>query len=157
MSFAIAAYELSARAGKRRDWKQVRRLRRISCSDMEFRLRVIASPLRADEALAIFAKRRVWRQTNAPVVVKADGLAAGKGVVVATSRALKRSRLWMNWPTLGSAAQRILIEEALVGREVSVLLFSDGKRLSLDASRARSQARRRERHRTEHRRHGLDH
>jgi phosphoribosylamine--glycine ligase len=67
---------------------------------------------------------------DAAVVVKADGLAAGKGVVVASSRYLAEQAV--RDLTGGSivepkAAARILIEEALCGREVSLLLFSDGR------------------------------
>ena len=60
------------------------------------------------------------------VVVKADGLAAGKGVVVAASRAEAEGAV-RSIAALGSAAQTIIIEEALSGREASVLLFSDGQ------------------------------
>jgi phosphoribosylamine--glycine ligase len=62
---------------------------------------------------------------RAPVVVKADGLAAGKGVVVARSRAEAEQAL-QELTELGAAAQRIIIEEVLFGPEASVLLFSDG-------------------------------
>jgi phosphoribosylamine--glycine ligase len=71
---------------------------------------------------------------DAPVVVKADGLAAGKGVVVARSRAeaLKAVEELMSGATVGvEAAQRIVIEEALSGREASLLLFSDGRDYAL--------------------------
>jgi len=61
-----------------------------------------------------------------PVVVKADGLAAGKGVVVARSRAEAEQAI-RELKNLGAAAQRIVIEEALFGREASILLFSDGR------------------------------
>jgi phosphoribosylamine--glycine ligase len=58
--------------------------------------------------------------------VKGDGLAAGKGVVVATSRAEAENAVCAI-ATLGPAAQTIILEEALFGREASVLLFSDGQ------------------------------
>jgi len=66
---------------------------------------------------------------NAGVVVKADGLAAGKGVFVASNRgeafaALKELKSGV---VGAKAARKILIEERLAGPEVSVLLFSDGK------------------------------
>jgi phosphoribosylamine--glycine ligase len=64
------------------------------------------------------------------VVIKADGLAAGKGVIVAPSRAAaERAVDELTSGTLLSldAVGQILIEEALTGREVSVLLFSDGR------------------------------
>ncbi len=63
---------------------------------------------------------------SSPIVVKADGLAAGKGVVVARSRDEAEKAL-ADLVALGSAAERILIEEVLTGPEASVLLFSDGK------------------------------
>jgi phosphoribosylamine--glycine ligase len=64
-----------------------------------------------------------------PVVIKADGLAAGKGVIVAPSRvAAEHAVEELTSGTLVAldAVDQILIEEALTGREVSVLLFSDG-------------------------------
>lgn len=71
---------------------------------------------------------------DSPVVVKADGLAAGKGVVVARSHGEAEAAIH----DLASgalvdlkAAQQIVIEEALQGREVSVLLFADGKNYAL--------------------------
>jgi phosphoribosylamine--glycine ligase len=64
-----------------------------------------------------------------PVVLKADGLAAGKGVFVAANRADAVSALnELKRGVVGvEAAKHIIIEEALEGREVSLLLFSDGK------------------------------
>jgi phosphoribosylamine---glycine ligase len=66
---------------------------------------------------------------EASVVIKADGLAAGKGVFVAANRADAVNALneLKNGVVGAEAAQRIIIEEALRGREVSLLLFSDGK------------------------------
>lgn len=79
----------------------------------------------ADEAIAILKSGEFGNEAS-PVVVKADGLAAGKGVVVARSRAEAEQAL-TELGALGSAAQRIIIEEALLGREASLLLFTDGK------------------------------
>jgi phosphoribosylamine--glycine ligase len=64
-----------------------------------------------------------------PLVIKADGLAAGKGVVVATSReqALESLSDFMERKTLGAASDKVIIEECLNGREVSLLAFTDGK------------------------------
>lgn len=84
--------------------------------------RVAAS---ADEAIKILRSGELGNE-DSPVVVKADGLAAGKGVVVARSRD-EAERALADLAKLGSAADRIIIEEALTGREASVLLFSDGK------------------------------
>lgn len=68
------------------------------------------------------------------VVIKADGLAAGKGVVVAADRGAARQAIddLMVHHTAGKeAAQRVLIEEALNGKEASVLLFADGRDYAL--------------------------
>ncbi|MGH2543697.1 MAG: phosphoribosylamine--glycine ligase, partial [Ardenticatenaceae bacterium] len=67
-----------------------------------------------------------------PIVVKADGLAAGKGVVVAQTReeALEALRQQMEEKTLGHAGDRVLIEEYLEGQEVSAFAFVDGERIS---------------------------
>ncbi|MFY9621549.1 MAG: phosphoribosylamine--glycine ligase [Pyrinomonadaceae bacterium] len=86
------------------------------------RYRVAAS---VNEAIEILRSGELGDESS-PVVVKADGLAAGKGVVVARSRDEAEKAL-TNLVALGSAAERILIEEALTGPEASVLLFSDGK------------------------------
>lgn len=63
------------------------------------------------------------------VVIKADGLAAGKGVVVAASHAEAEQAiedLMVHHSAGQEAAQQVVIEEALSGREASVLLFADG-------------------------------
>jgi phosphoribosylamine--glycine ligase len=67
-----------------------------------------------------------------PVVVKADGLAAGKGVVVAQDRAQAISACTDMESMVGSAAaQKIVLEECLTGREVSLLAFVDGEHFAL--------------------------
>jgi phosphoribosylamine--glycine ligase len=67
-----------------------------------------------------------------PVVVKADGLAAGKGVVVARNRKEAEQAVKEMAGLVGTeAASRILLEETLLGREVSLLLFADGKDFAL--------------------------
>ena len=71
---------------------------------------------------------------ESPVVIKADGLAAGKGVVVASDRAEAERAvedLMVHHSAGKEAAQRVVIEEALVGREASVLLFADGRDYAL--------------------------
>ena len=64
-----------------------------------------------------------------PVVVKADGLAAGKGVIIAEDEAQARRAIedLLVGRKLGEAGARIVIEECLAGRELSYLVFSDGK------------------------------
>jgi phosphoribosylamine--glycine ligase len=65
-----------------------------------------------------------------PLVVKADGLAAGKGVIVATdaAEAIAGVDLIMRKRAFGDAGARVLIEECLVGQEVSYHVVSDGDR-----------------------------
>ena len=67
-----------------------------------------------------------------PVVVKADGLAAGKGVVVADSHdeAVDALHASLEARVFGAAGEVVLIEECLVGREVSVFAFVDGAHVS---------------------------
>ena len=79
-----------------------------------------------------------------PVVVKADGLALGKGVIIALSReeAQAAVREIMEDKKFGASGSRIVIEEFLTGPEVSVLSFADGKTVapmisSMDHKRAR--------------------
>ena len=65
---------------------------------------------------------------EAPVVLKADGLAAGKGVVIAQSMDEARATVkqFMAGELVGAAGQRLVIEEFLVGEEVSFIALSDG-------------------------------
>jgi phosphoribosylamine--glycine ligase len=64
-----------------------------------------------------------------PVVVKAEGLAAGKGVIIADDEAQARRAIedLLISRKLGEAGARLVIEECLAGRELSYLVFSDGK------------------------------
>lgn len=66
-----------------------------------------------------------------PVVIKADGLAAGKGVFVCTSRdeALHWTRLLLVEHMLGTAGHKLLVEDYLPGKELSVLAITDGHKL----------------------------
>lgn len=67
-----------------------------------------------------------------PIVIKADGLAAGKGVTVAQTRDQAKSALHeaMIERQFGDAGDRVLIEECMEGREVSVFAFVDGAYIS---------------------------
>ena len=69
-------------------------------------------------------------QLGWPVVVKADGLAAGKGVVVAADRAAAETavRAAMVDAAFGSAGARVLLEECLVGEELSYFVIAAGER-----------------------------
>lgn len=73
------------------------------------------------------------RASDFPLVIKADGLAAGKGVVVAESRekAVDTLEEMMLREKFGSAGKRVVVEEALVGEEVSFLAFCDGHDIAL--------------------------
>ncbi len=66
-----------------------------------------------------------------PAVIKADGLAAGKGVIIAEDRKVAQQaiELMMVEKKFGSAGQRILVEEFLHGREASFFVLSDGSRV----------------------------
>jgi phosphoribosylamine--glycine ligase len=72
------------------------------------------------------------KKQKPPIVLKADGLAEGKGVVIAESvpdaeRALDEM---MQAKKFGAAGNRVVIEEHLVGREMSFFVFTDGKTIS---------------------------
>ena len=78
-----------------------------------------------------------------PTVVKADGLALGKGVVIAMTRdeAIEAVKSMMEDKVFGDSGSRVVIEEFLTGPEVSVLSFTDGKTVvpmisSMDHKRA---------------------
>ena len=69
---------------------------------------------------------------HAPVVVKADGLAAGKGVVIAKSKdeAASVAAEMLSGRMLGEAGLRVVLEEFLEGEELSFLVLSDGERVA---------------------------
>ena len=68
------------------------------------------------------------RKHGAPIVIKADGLAAGKGVVVALTLADAEQALhdMLGAHSLGDASSRVVIEEFLDGEEASYIVVSDG-------------------------------
>jgi len=69
---------------------------------------------------------------HTPVVVKADGLAAGKGVVIAKTKdeAIAVAGEMLSGKMLGQAGARVILEECLQGDELSFLVFSDGERVA---------------------------
>ena len=69
------------------------------------------------------------KQNGAPIVIKADGLALGKGVTVAQTeeQAIDAVRQIMEDKVFGLAGAKVVIEECLVGPEMSVLVFCDGR------------------------------
>jgi phosphoribosylamine--glycine ligase len=84
------------------------------------RYAICSHPSELEQALEMF---------HPPVVVKADGLAAGKGVILCQSRstALEASQGLFAGTLLGERERQIVIEEFLVGEEISLLCLSDGK------------------------------
>ncbi|MBR2696346.1 MAG: phosphoribosylamine--glycine ligase [Parasporobacterium sp.] len=92
----------------------------------------------AEEAL------RYIETSEIPVVVKADGLALGKGVIIAQTREEARDAVKsiMEDKKFGKSGDKIVVEEFLTGPEVSVLSFTDGKKVvpmisSMDHKRAK--------------------
>jgi phosphoribosylamine--glycine ligase len=86
-----------------------------------------------EEALRAIRSGRFGGEKS-PIVVKADGLAAGKGVIVAPSHSEAEhavAELLSGGLVAKESASHILIEEALEGREVSILLFTDGREYAL--------------------------
>lgn len=87
--------------------------------------------------------RDYLRNCAYPMVIKADGLALGKGVIIVESReeAMNAIKLIMDEKVFGESGNRVVIEEFLSGPEVSVLAFTDGKSMvpmisSMDHKRA---------------------
>lgn len=80
----------------------------------------------SDSAEAI---RYVSGLDSLPIVIKADGLALGKGVIIAQSldEAIAAIRAMLEQHKFGKSGSRIIIEEFMTGPEVSVLAFCDGK------------------------------
>jgi len=68
-------------------------------------------------------------ELEAPIVVKADGLCAGKGVIIASSKeeAKKETQRMLSGEAFGEAGKRVIIEEFLDGYELSVFAISDGE------------------------------
>ncbi|MDE7240759.1 phosphoribosylamine--glycine ligase [Desulfovibrio sp.] len=108
------------------------------CARMEgsksFAKEVMAAAGVPTAACAVFtdadAAREHIRKSKVPPVIKADGLAAGKGVVVAktTQEALEAVDAMLEDRAFGAAGARILLEERLDGEEVSLLCLCDGER-----------------------------
>lgn len=100
-------------------------MRKLSISTGEFEVFE-----KADKAMDYVAKKGV------PIVIKVDGLAGGKGVVVATSmpKAMEAIHLDMVKKVFGKAGERIVVEECLHGEEASVIAMTDGASVKLLAS-----------------------
>ena len=93
------------------------------------RARVPTAHARVFEAAGTDEAER-YAESLGPCVVKADGLAAGKGVVVARSGE-EAARAVRELKQLGSSAERLVVEELLLGREASLIALCDGTRYQL--------------------------
>ena len=92
-----------------------------------------AVPTAAAKAFTDYNEARAYVQTcPIPIVIKADGLAAGKGVAIAHTRteALDALRASMRDRRFGDAGECVLVEEYMQGKEVSVFAFVDGAYVS---------------------------
>ncbi|MDH5512623.1 MAG: phosphoribosylamine--glycine ligase, partial [Gammaproteobacteria bacterium] len=71
------------------------------------------------------------RKTGAPIVVKADGLAAGKGVIIAQTveEAVSAARDMLKGNAFGEAGHRVVVEEFLTGEEASFIVMVDGEHI----------------------------
>ncbi|MBV9483957.1 MAG: phosphoribosylamine--glycine ligase [Acidobacteria bacterium] len=76
--------------------------------------------------------RQALPHFHTPIIVKADGLAAGKGVVMANSKdeAVSACAEMLAGKMVGEAGARVVLEECLRGDELSFLVFSDGERVA---------------------------
>ena len=93
-------------------------------------MRKYGIPTAKSETFTEMDKALAYLDTQeAPIVVKADGLALGKGVVVASTIEEAKNAVieMMEGGKFGRSGARVLIEECMVGREVTVLCFCDGK------------------------------
>jgi len=79
----------------------------------------------ADKAIAYI------KEQGAPIVIKADGLAAGKGVILAQTEdeAIEAVKDMLSGNSFGEAGARVVIEEFLVGEEASFICMIDGKNI----------------------------
>lgn len=75
------------------------------------------------------AAKAFIRKTGAPIVVKADGLAAGKGVIIAQTEAeaIEAVQDMLSGNAFGDAGSRVVVEEFLTGEEASFLAITDGR------------------------------
>ena len=104
---------------------------KVFCKDL---LRKNAIP---SAAYKVFANpqdaREYIQQVGMPIVIKADGLAAGKGVVVCLHPEIAEKAIneMMEKRMFGDSGNRIVVEECLSGQELSVLAISDGKTIAV--------------------------
>ncbi|HEX2173675.1 MAG TPA: phosphoribosylamine--glycine ligase [Dehalococcoidia bacterium] len=100
---------------------------KVFAKDLMRRYQIPCARSEAFDSLSL--ARQYLAQVSLPVVIKADGLAAGKGVTVAQTREEADRALadCLDRQIFGQAGRRVLIEEFLSGQEVSLLAFTDGR------------------------------
>ena len=109
-------------ASRRRGSRDRRVLPRTLCTEFNIPTGAYRRFSNANDALAYV------RQQGAPIVVKADGLAAGKGVVVAMTLTEAEAAIAMMFDgAFGAAGAEVVIEEYLEGREISFFALCDGE------------------------------
>lgn len=98
--------------------------------------KVPTAQYRSFSADEIAAAEAYALQLPPPIVVKADGLAAGKGVLICESQdaAVMALRDMLTDKSFGAAGEKVVIEEYMVGQEASVFAFTDGERYAVLAS-----------------------
>ena len=103
---------------------------KVFAKDFMARHRVPTAAFRVCESAAEALDAIAREELGYPLVLKADGLAAGKGVVIAESRAEADAtvRAMMLEKRFGAAGDRVVLEEFLVGQEASYFVLSDGVR-----------------------------
>lgn len=100
---------------------------KVFCKEFLKKHKIPTAPFRVFEDKQ--QAKKYIEQQGAPIVVKAEGLAAGKGVIVASSvqDAKNAVDLIMEEKAFGSAGNKIVIEQCLTGEEASFIAFTDGK------------------------------
>lgn len=108
---------------------------KVFCKDL---LKKYGIPTARYESFDSPDKVKFFTKENEPVVVKASGLAAGKGVILCSNLYEARSAVQsiMKDKAFGNAGDKVVVEEFLTGQEVSLLAFTDGKTvLTLDSAK----------------------
>ena len=107
---------------------------KVFCKDL---MKKYGIPTAKYESFDSLDQVKLFTKEDEPVVVKASGLAAGKGVILCSNAEEARSAVQsiMQEKAFGNAGDQVLFEEFLVGQEVSLLAFTDGKTvLPLDSA-----------------------
>ena len=111
------------------DGNRIYALLRGSAVNQDGRSNGLTAPNRLAQEAVVQAALSAAGEIGYPVVVKADGLAAGKGVIVCSTEKMAQDALKqiMVDREFGEAGDQVVVEECLVGEEASFLAFTDGK------------------------------